>query len=194
MQYEYLFTHSMSTDGNGKSMHFIPGVSRVWSTSKTQASIHWVIEELPPPLLSLLNILKNLPLSVRINIRGRFSFCLVNQQSLLNYAFTCTHKDLIAWRITRNQHFCIRSETTGTLLLKDFKLDFFFFLFCVQAWAIEAISIQNQGRAKKWKSRNKVPSHNHSANPYLQKGNLGTLRTAVNHWFVCSRAYRMVCI
>ena len=58
MQYEYLFTHSMSTDGNGKSTHFIPGVSRVWSTSKTQASIHWVIEQLPPPLLSLLNILK----------------------------------------------------------------------------------------------------------------------------------------
>lgn len=76
------------------------------------------------------------------------------------------------------------SENPGNLLLKDFRLDVF--PLCVHAQGIETIILQNQGKTKKWQSRNKCPHTTTLLIQYLQKEKLGTLRIAVNHWFLCN--------
>ena len=101
-----------------------------------------------------------------------------------------TQSLIASQRTTYDQLFHVTSENTGNLLLKDFRLDIF--PFCVHAQGIETIILQNQGKTKKWQSRNKCPHTTTMLIQYLQKEKLGTLRTAVNHWFVCNRVYCIV--
>lgn len=57
---------------DGRSTHIISRVSSLWHTGKTWASVHWVMEQLPPLLCIYPQYIWEMPLSVRIKVRQVF--------------------------------------------------------------------------------------------------------------------------